>query len=71
MKALVKFHLLEVQQQTWPDLLAWFGGVSLYASVWHRLGCPQGTLAAYAERVVAELVQQGVLARRDGLVLDA
>ncbi len=70
-KALVKFHLLDVQQQAWPALLAWFSGVTLYESVWRRLGCPNGTLAAYAERVVGELVAQGVLAQRDGVVFDA
>jgi glyoxylase-like metal-dependent hydrolase (beta-lactamase superfamily II) len=70
-KALVKFHLLEVQRQSWPELLAWFSGVTLYAAVWHRLGCPQGSLAAFAESVVGELVAQGVLAQRDGVVFDA
>jgi glyoxylase-like metal-dependent hydrolase (beta-lactamase superfamily II) len=70
-KALVKFHLLEVQSQPWPDLLAWFSGVTLYEAVWRRLGCPDGSLAGFAERVVGELVAQGVLARRDGVVFDA
>ena len=71
MKALVKFHLLEVRQQPWPELLAWFGGVSLYGSVWQRMGQPEGSLAAYAERVVGELVAQRVLAQSDGIVCDA
>jgi glyoxylase-like metal-dependent hydrolase (beta-lactamase superfamily II) len=70
-KALVKFHLLEVQQQSWPDLLAWFSGVSLYAAVWHRLGCPGGSLGSFAEKVVGELVAQGALTQRDGVVFDA
>ncbi len=70
-KALVKFHLLEVQQQSWPALLAWFSGVTLYEAVWRRLGCPDGTLDAFAQRVVGELVAQGVLALRDGGVCDA
>ena len=70
-KALVKFHLLEVQQQSWPELLAWFSGVTLYEAVWRRLGCPNGSLNAFAEGVVAELVAKGVLAQRDGFVFDA
>ncbi len=70
-KALVKFHLLEVQRQAWPELLAWFSGVTLYEAVWRRLGCPDGSLDAFAERVVSELVAQGVLALRDGVVFDA
>jgi len=71
MKALIKFHLLEVRQQPWPELLQWFSGVSLYEAVWLRMGRPQGTLAAYARQTVAELVKQGVLAQRDGVVFDA
>ena len=71
MKALIKFHLLEVREQAWPDLHRWFSGVGLYESVWLRMGRPQGTLQAYAEHVVGELVAQGVLAQRDGVVLDA
>ena len=70
MKALVKFHLLEVQQQPWTALLAWFSGVTLYAAVWRRMGCPQGSMALYAEQVVGELVAQRVLAQRDGVVFD-
>jgi glyoxylase-like metal-dependent hydrolase (beta-lactamase superfamily II) len=70
-KALVKFHLLEVQQQSWPELLAWFSAATLYAAVWRRLGGPDRSLAAFAERLVGELVAQGVLALRDGVVFDA
>jgi glyoxylase-like metal-dependent hydrolase (beta-lactamase superfamily II) len=70
MKALLKFHLLEVQQQPWPELLAWAGSASLYGAVWQRLGCPQGSLAGYIEGLLRELVQQGVLALQNGLVVD-
>jgi hypothetical protein len=69
-KALVKFHLLEVKQQSWPELLAWFTGVTLYEAVWLRLGRPQGTLQDFALQVVGDLVAQGVLAQRDGVVWD-
>ena len=71
MRALITFHLLEVGSQTWPDLLRWFGGVSLYGQLWLRMGRPQGTLAAYAEQTVGELVSQGVLVQREGLVSSA
>jgi glyoxylase-like metal-dependent hydrolase (beta-lactamase superfamily II) len=70
-KALVKFHLLEVQQQSWSDLLAWFSGVTLYEAVWRRLGCPDGGLDGFAGRIVGELVAQDALALRDGVVFDA
>ncbi len=61
LKALLSFHLLEVQSQSWADLLDWFGSVSLYRAVWTRLGRPCGDLAAYGRELVAGLAAQGVL----------
>jgi glyoxylase-like metal-dependent hydrolase (beta-lactamase superfamily II) len=71
MKALIKFHMLEVQQQTWAQFTTWLGGVSLYPAVWQRMGRPEGTLNAYAEKVVSELATSNVLAVRDGVVFNA
>ena len=71
MKALLKFHLLEEQQQPFPALLQWFAGATLYESVWRRMGCPEGALAAFAESLVTELSAAGVLALRDGVVFNA
>jgi glyoxylase-like metal-dependent hydrolase (beta-lactamase superfamily II) len=71
MKALIKFHMLEVQQQTWAQFTDWLGGVSLYPAVWQRMGRPEGTLNVYAEKVVAELVASNVLAWRDGVVFNS
>ena len=68
-KALVAYHMMEEQQQTLPALLQWFGGVSLYPLIWERIGRPEGTLQAYAEAVVKELADAGVLALRDGVVV--
>ncbi len=70
-KALMKFHMLEEQQQTVPALMQWFTGVTLYRSVWQRLGQPAGTLQAYGQQVVQELVGAGVLALRDGVVCNS
>ena len=70
-KALVKFHLLEEQQQALSALLAWFAGVTLYRAVWLRLGRPAGSLEAYGLQVVDELAHAGVLALRDGVVHNA
>lgn len=67
-KALLKFHLLEVQQQPWPELLAWFAGNTLYAAVWQRIGRPAGSLQAFAEQIIGELVSGQVLGLRNGLV---
>jgi glyoxylase-like metal-dependent hydrolase (beta-lactamase superfamily II) len=70
MKALVKFHLLEEQQQAWPALLQWFTGVSLYDALWQRMGRPDGTMAAFAQSIVDELCTSGALFVRDGVVFD-
>lgn len=67
-KALLAYHLMEEQQQALPALLQWFGGVSLYPLIWERIGRPEGTLQAYAESVLKELADAGVLAVRDGVV---
>ena len=70
-RVLVKYHLLEVQRQPWPDFQRWFAAAPLCAAVWQRLGRPEGTLAAFAERSVHDLVGSGALALREGWVLNA
>jgi len=63
-KVLVKYHLLEEQRQAWPDFLAWFSSVELCRTIWERQGRPDGTMTAFAERLVDELVAAGALVRR-------
>lgn len=70
-KALLKFHLLEVQQQSFDELLDWFGSNTLYAAVWQRMGRPGGTLQAFALEIVSDLAASKVLAVRDGVVFNA
>lgn len=70
-RVLLKYHLLEVQSQPWPELQNWFAAAPLCAAVWQRLNRPEGTLAAFAERNVQDLVGSGALAVRDGLVVNA
>ena len=70
-RVLVKYHLLEVQRQPWPDFQRWFAAAPLCAAVWQRLGRPEGTLAAFAERSVHDLVGSGALSLREGWVLNA
>ena len=68
MKALLKFHLLEEQQQPLPALIDWFTSNTLYAAVWQRMGRPGATLAVFAQQIVAELAASQVLVLRDGMV---
>jgi glyoxylase-like metal-dependent hydrolase (beta-lactamase superfamily II) len=69
-KVMVKYHLMELQQQPWPAFIAWFCSAALCQAVWRRLGRPETTLTAFGERVVQELVDSGALALRDGVLLD-
>jgi hypothetical protein len=67
----VKYHLMEEQQQPWADFLHWFTTTELCRSIWQRLDRPEGTMTAFAERLVAELLAAGALAQRDGVLHDA
>ncbi len=69
-KVLLKFHLLEERSQPLPELRAWFGATPLMQGMWQRLGRPQRSLAAWCDALVAELAANGVLALRDGVVLN-
>jgi glyoxylase-like metal-dependent hydrolase (beta-lactamase superfamily II) len=67
-RALLKYHLLEVQEEPWEALMAWFTGVSLYPALWRQLGEPAGSMHAFAEEIVADMARSGVLAVRNGRV---
>lgn len=69
-KVIAKYHLMEEQQQPWADYVAWFCATPLCHNVWQRLGQPEGTLAALAERVAHDLVRGGALGLRDGVLHD-
>lgn len=70
-KVLVKYHLMEERQQPWADFLRWFTATELCGTIWQRLDRPEGTMTAFAERLVAELLAAGALARRDDVLQDA
>jgi glyoxylase-like metal-dependent hydrolase (beta-lactamase superfamily II) len=70
-KVLLKYHLLEERQQALPSLRAWWSGTPLAQRVWQRLGRPEGSVAAWGERLVDELVASGALVRQGQLILDA
>ena len=70
-KVLIKYHLMEVQQQTLDELLHWAAATSMLVALWARHGAHESeTPAAWGERFVHELVGAGVLAIRDGVVSD-
>jgi hypothetical protein len=65
-KVLLKYHLLEEQQQDLPDVLAWWSTVPLIQRLWQRLQRPAGGVAAWCEQLVHELAAAGAL-RIDGV----
>jgi len=67
-KALAKYHLLEVGSQPLPTLLAWFDATPIARQVWQRLGRPAASPAAWGELLLGELAAQGAVALRAGVV---
>jgi glyoxylase-like metal-dependent hydrolase (beta-lactamase superfamily II) len=65
-KVLLKYHLLEEQQQDLPDLLSWWSAVPLIQRLWHRLRRPAGSAAGWCEQLTHELAALGAL-RIDGV----
>jgi glyoxylase-like metal-dependent hydrolase (beta-lactamase superfamily II) len=70
-KALAKYHLLEVGSQPLAALLAWFAATPIALQVWRRLGGPAGSPRAWGEQLVAELAAGGAIALRAGVVYNA
>jgi glyoxylase-like metal-dependent hydrolase (beta-lactamase superfamily II) len=69
-KVLLKYHLLEEGRQPLAGVLRWVERTPLAHAVWQRLGQPQGSLAAWGQALIDELVAAGSLMRRDGDVLN-
>ncbi len=70
-KALAKYHLLEVGSQPLAELHAWFDTTPIALLVWGRLGQPAGSPAVWGGQLVSELAAHGALAVRDGVVHNA
>lgn len=70
-KVLLKYHLLEEREQALAALRDWWSATPLAQRMWQRLGAPEGSIAAWGERLVGELVAAGALARQGDRILDA
>ncbi len=70
-KALAKYHLLEVGSQPLAELLAWFTATPIALQVWRRLGEPAGSATAWGEQLLAELTAGGAITLRSGIVHNA
>jgi glyoxylase-like metal-dependent hydrolase (beta-lactamase superfamily II) len=69
-KVLAKYHLMEEQHQSWPAFLHWFSTTPLSQAIWLHLGRPEGSIAAFGEHIVQELLRGGVVNSRDGQLFD-
>ena len=69
-KVLLKYHLMEERAQPLPALRDWMRGTPLLQSIWAELGRPDGSLVAWAERLLQELLGSGALQLRGGAVCD-
>ena len=70
-KALTKYHLLEVGSEPLAALRRWFDTTPIVGQVWQRVGQPEGSPTAWGERLLTELVAGSVLKVRDGVVHNA
>ena len=70
-KVLIKYHLMEERQQSLAALHLWAGSAGLLRRIWQRQGCPQASLHAWCDQLLAELAGAGAIKLADGQVLDA
>jgi glyoxylase-like metal-dependent hydrolase (beta-lactamase superfamily II) len=67
-RALLMFHLLEVRQAGFDELVAWMRQTPIYRTVARRAGLDEAGAADWAASHVRRLVDDGVLLEHDGHV---
>jgi glyoxylase-like metal-dependent hydrolase (beta-lactamase superfamily II) len=70
-KVFLKFHLMEERRQSLPALRDWLRDTPMMQTIWAGLGRPEGGFAAWADKLVQEMLHSGVLALRGEVVHDA
>ncbi len=70
-KVLLKYHLMEEQQQPLAELRDWLLQTPLMQSIWAELGRPGGAPAAWCEQLLQELLAGGNLRLHSDIVHDA
>ncbi len=69
-KVMLKYHLMEEQQQPLEALRAWLADMPLLAAIWRGLGRPEASLAAWNERLLRDMISAGTLVQRGGVVCE-
>ena len=67
-RALLMFHLLEVRDGDFAELVAWMQRTPIYRTVARRAGLDEAGAAEWATVQVRRLIDDGVLLERDGRV---
>ena len=67
-RALVMFHLLEVREAGFADLVAWMLRTPIYRTVAQRAGLDHAGATAWAATQLRRLVDEGALLEREGRV---
>jgi glyoxylase-like metal-dependent hydrolase (beta-lactamase superfamily II) len=67
-RALLMFHLLEVRQAGFDELVAWMRQTPIYRTVARRAGLDEAGAAGWAASHVRRLVDDGLLLQQDGRV---
>jgi len=67
-RALVMFHLLELREAGFADLVAWMLRTPIYRTVARRAGLDTADATAWASTQLRRLVDDGVLLEHDGRV---
>jgi glyoxylase-like metal-dependent hydrolase (beta-lactamase superfamily II) len=70
-KALTKYHLLEVGSEPLRNLQNWFATTPIVDQVWRRLGQPEGSAPAWGQQLLGELAAAGVVVMRGNRVHNA
>nr|WP_316641284.1 MBL fold metallo-hydrolase [uncultured Roseateles sp.] len=68
-KALLKFHLIEVRQQSLADLNTWLASTEVHGALWHRYFANQ-TIEAWTLEVLQDLQRSAAICIADGIVFD-
>jgi len=68
-KALLKFHLIEVRQQSHGALMRWLAGTEVHGALWQRHFSDR-PIEAWTLEILQDLQRSGAISIVDGLVFD-
>jgi glyoxylase-like metal-dependent hydrolase (beta-lactamase superfamily II) len=69
-RVLLKFHMLEVREQSRVALMAWLAATRFFDLVRDRW-FPKVSGPAWAERIINDLIERGAIREKDGLIVDS